>query len=362
MSTNQQVSQHGWSRPAKLLTCIFFGSALAACGGGSSGAGGSAGESALSLKLDTNGHAATKASINVMGDFDRLAKSFRDENLGRYRLIMSAYADAADAADDVDRTVACDFGGNKKYSSTVKLGSPSRQSLKIEYFDCMAGLTEKRNGSYEEIRENLLLAQPGQVSLKITELYNLSFENSNGDIDENKYSWRWHGKIVEKLSPVAGSARHSSELRMMPMEYYVRVTRSNGDEIYENYTAFVDYLTKRSWSDPFIYTLNQQGKVISSLLDGYVNMSTPTPVRIDSDAIDPCPELGALLFTGKNNSMAEVKYAVSFFGGTADEVEVSLNNYSSVREESACEEINGDKGYLFAGPVSLTFDRYFDEN
>src|SRR5690554_5378141 len=312
MSTNQQVSQHGWSRPAKLLTCILFGSALAACGGGSSGDGGGSSIKLpvpLALQLDDDGYSMSLANLGGQVDFKEILRVFREQELA-IDYLVNAEIDAEN--DDDSDPLSCTSG------SVTRSGLPG--NVKVVYNNCVvdnsAFVAGTVDGFYQsKVESRVFGVAAGDVFYQKTDKYNFTFTDSSAELRE------FHGQNITRSFRAENGGTSKVEFHMMPMEY-----RRAGE-----YFAFANTrITSNLSASQVKISQTQQGKVIGSLLDGYVDLATAAgkPIETDTDILDSCPESGVLTFAGLNaehNSgagIARVSYGADTTDQGADKVTV----------------------------------------
>lgn len=279
-------------------------SMLAACGGGGSGDGGSE-SSGSTLSLDAANYASKKVEISSTMNVEGLNQLSTDLN-DAFSLVEDLHESLWDQSGGVSGTTNCDGGGTAKVTYA---GEGWNDDESWEFSNCIVSTyghgNVLLNGSYRYV-DTLTGETTTSESWKGYETYNISGEiKSTGEplAVKGRADWdqvfRWDnetesGRMIDTID--------AFELKVG--DRYIALTNAE----------------MRLEGTEYDATFTMKGKLIGSAAGGYVQISTPTAVRISD--YETCPMEGVIQLA--SDGTAEIRYGSSA-AGTADAVAVWID-------------------------------------
>lgn len=290
--------------------CIVVSSLalLTACGGGGGGGGGGAGgeNAEPTLSLDSGNYASKKLKISTSTNVSNINQLSTDMN-DAFALLGDLHESLWDQTRGVSGTINCDGGGTV---NVTYAGIDWNDDESWEFNDCVVSTYSHGavllNGTFRYV-DTLTDGTDTSESWKGYESYNITGElkdsgeslNVKGRSDWDQL-FRWEndtnsGRFIDTID--------TFELKV-------------GDR----YIALTNSETRLEGTE-FGAEFTMEATLIGSAIEGYVQISTPTPVSVSAN--ETCPTEGIIRVSGDGS--AEVRYGSSA-AGTAGAVAVWIDD------------------------------------
>ncbi|MCR8913332.1 hypothetical protein FDP08_07745 [Marinobacter panjinensis] len=276
---------------------------LAACGGGGGGEGGGSAEPTLSL--DSSNYANKKIEISSSTNVDNINQLSTDMN-DAFGLLGDLHESLWDQSGGESGTTNCDGGGT---ANVTYAGKDWNVDESWEFNDCIVS-------TYSH----------GDVLLNGTFRYvdTLTGETATSESWKGYESYNIIGELKDSGEPLNVKGRSDWD-QLLRWDNDTKSGRSvDTIEAFElkvgnRYVALTNIETRLEGTE-FGAEFTMDGTLIGSAIEGYVQISTPTPVSISVN--ETCPTEG--IFRISSDGSAEVRYGSSA-AGTAGAVAVWID-------------------------------------
>lgn len=279
-----------------LLTCTVLATsvlALAGCGGGGDSSSKSTG---AALQLDSEGYSKRAAQLYTSQDYEAVSASYG--TMSEAQLLIddvTGYLGAFSAASVGDFQAAA-------YSETYFCDNVGGVLVVSSDFNATAEW-----GTYTFSNCQVYTNELGDIVLDGTYSYRYDLVSANKVTGYDRYDIG--GAVLSSGDPLWILGRQNYSMTMIDDTTWSATLSSDALEyrIGSDYVALVNMVTNLNYSETLISTA-MGGKLVSSEMNGAVQISTPETVEILTEA-PSCPSRGIFRFVG--DGKVEVQYGES---------------------------------------------------